>query len=434
NPFLLRVLSTSLGLLFVGRVTAQTLTTLYSFTARNNSTNSDGAWPTCKLVLSSNILYGTTSAGGDSSYGTVFNLNTDGTSFKSLYSFIGPPNPQAGGSVQGLVLLVDRLYGTARGMDWVLFAVNSDGTGLSVLPTFTGGSDGGSPLGDMIVEGNTLYGTASSGGGASSEGTVFKLNIDGTGFTRLHTFAAASFPPFTNSDGAGPRAGVALLGNTLFGTTYYGGTSGHGTIFSVGIDGASFKTLYNFTGSIDGASPNGALLLASGTLHGTTFSGGGSGFGTVFAVNTNGTGLRTLHSFTPSDGTNPNGGLILSGNKLYGTAAEGGPSGSGTIFAVNTDGTGFTNLYSFTGSDGARPKGGLILSGNILYGTTSFGGNFGNGTVFSLSFPPHLNIISSGPNFILSWPTNYAGFDYTEYTLQSTTNLGSSAVWTTNAP
>ena len=48
-----------------------------------------------------------------------------------------------------------------------------------------------------------------------------------------------------------------------------------------------------------------------------------------------------------------------------------GSAANGTVFAVNTDGTGFTNLYSFTdGSDGANPNAGLILSGNTLYGTT----------------------------------------------------------------
>ena len=40
--------------------------------------------------------------------------------------------------------------------------------------------------------------------------------------------------------------------------------------------------------------------------------------------------------------------LILSGNTLYGTASSGGSSGDGTVFAVNTDGTGFTTLHSFT--------------------------------------------------------------------------------------
>jgi len=110
------------------------------------------------------------------------------------------------------------------------------------------------------------------------------------------------------------------------------------------------------------------------------------------------------------------------------------------VFAVNTDGTGFTTLHSFTAggtnssgvftnSDGAYPQAGLILSGNTLYGTASSGGGSGSGTVFSLFVLPRLTIISAGEKAILRWPTNYTGF-----TLQSTTNLGSSAVWTTNSP
>ena len=57
--------------------------------------------------------------------------------------------------------------------------------------------------------------------------------------------------------------------------------------------------------------------------------------------------------------------------------------------------------------------------------------------MFSLSFRPQLTITPSGVSpsgIILTWPTNVAGFDYTGYTLQSTTNLVSPAVWTTNSP
>jgi len=89
------------------------------------------------------------------------------------------------------------------------------------------------------------------------------------------------------------------------------------------------------------------------------------------------------------DGAYPQAGLILSGNTLYGTAYSGGSWALGTVFAVNTDGTGFTNLHSFTGgSDGANPIGGLILSSNTLYGATRNGGSSGNGTAFSLPLPP----------------------------------------------
>src|SRR5260370_39297615 len=67
--------------------------------------------------------------------------------------------------------------------------------------------------------------------------------------------------------------------------------------------------------------------------------------------------FTALHSFTAtvytdsnSDGAYPFAGLItnLSGTTLYGTAAYGGGSGNGTVFAVNTNGTGFTILHSFT--------------------------------------------------------------------------------------
>ena len=176
----------------------------------------------------------------------------------------------------------------------------------------------------------------------------------------------------------------------------------------------------------------------------------------MFAVNSNGTGFTNVHTFnalsigppyprTNSDGANPHAGLTLWDNTLFGTAETGGSSGYGTVFALNTDGTGFTNLHSFpataatetglayTNTDGATPRGGLLLSGNTLYGTAASGGSGGVGTVFSLSFRPQLTITPSGTNFTLSWPTNVAGFDCTGYVLQSTTNFGS-WVWTTNSP
>jgi len=93
-----------------------------------------------------------------------------------------------------------------------------------------------------------------------------------------------------------------------------------------------------------------------------------------------------------------------------------------SVFALNTDGTGFTTLHDFGGSDGDYPWA-VILSGNTLYGTAASGGSSGNGTVFSLSFAPQLTIIPSGADVVLTWPTNFVGFDYTGFTLQSTTNL-----------
>jgi uncharacterized repeat protein (TIGR03803 family) len=238
---------------------------------------------------------------------------------------------------------------------------------FTTLYSFTGDSDGGNPYAGLILSGSTLYGTAFYGG-TSGNGTVFKVNTDGTGFTNLYSFTAYSGPyPYTNSDGAGPRAGLILSGNTLYGTAQAGGSSGHGTVFAVNTDGTGFTNLHSFTAlssvtygnNSDGASPQAGLILSGNTLYGTAYYGGSSGNGTVFAVNTDGTGFTTLHSFTAgnynfslvitnSDGASPQAGLILSGNTLYGTASFDGSSGNGTVFAVNTNGTGFTTLHSFT--------------------------------------------------------------------------------------
>jgi uncharacterized repeat protein (TIGR03803 family) len=188
--------------------------------------------------------------------------------------------------------------------------------------------------------------------------------------TTLHSFStfSNSFPQ-TNSDGANPYVGLILSSNTLYGTANKGGSSGFGTVFAVNTDGTSFTTLHSFANGNDGDDPYG-LILSGSTLYGTADEGGSLGFGTIFAINTNGSNFTTLHSFTNgNDGAYPFVGLILSGSTLYGTTDEGGTYGNGMIFAINTNGLGFTNLYSFTGgSDGDQPMSGLILSGNTLYG------------------------------------------------------------------
>src|SRR5262245_3879469 len=140
--------------------------------------------------------------------------------------------------------------------------------------------------------------------------------------------------------------------------------------------------LHSFSAD-DGSNPYGGLVLSGNTLYGVTEADevGGSGFGTVFKINTDGTGFTNLHVFKGSDGANPYARLVLAGDTLYGTGTRGGSSGYGTVFKVNTDGTGFTNLYDFAGFDGAG-GGSLSLSGNALYGETPGGGDSGVGTLF----------------------------------------------------
>jgi uncharacterized repeat protein (TIGR03803 family) len=445
-------------------LTAQVFTTLHSFPAYSGDTyaNVGGALPMGELILSGNTIYGTAQFGGNSGNGTVFSVNTDGTGFTTLHTFDGLND--GSDPLDGVLISGDTLYGTAdmggSPDDYgTVFAVKTNGTGFKTLHTFDGVNGEAWPYGGLILLSNTLYGT--SLGPDTGSGTVFAIKTNGTGFTTLHIFTELAGSDSTNSDGAWPSGALVSSGNTLYGTANVGGQYGGGTLFAVNTDGTGFTNLHVFTATgadssgfytnSDGAFPYGALVLSGNTLYGTAYAGSSSGNGTVFAVNTDRTGFTNLHCFAASntnssgfytnrDGTQPYGTLMLSGNTLYGTACSGGSSGNGTVFAINTNGTGFTTLYSFTASntnslgsstnrDGASPSGNVILSGNTLYGTAYEGGRWGSGTVFSLSFTPQPAVIPSGGNVILTWPTNYAGF-----TVQSTTNLGSSAVWATNSP
>jgi uncharacterized repeat protein (TIGR03803 family) len=205
----------------------------------------------------------------------------------------------------------------------------------TLLHSFAGTPDGEGPEAGLVrdAEGN-LYGTTVYGGTAGGYGTVFKLNRTGQ-FSLLHSFAGTP-------DGENPYAGLAgdSAGNG-YGTTKYGGTAGgYGTVFKLSRTG-QFSLLHSFAGTPDGENPLAAVVAdPAGNIYGTTYYGGTLGYGTVFEIDTTGK-LTVLHSFNgSSDGANPLGGLTrdAAGN-LYGATSGGGDlscgfGGCGSVFVV----------------------------------------------------------------------------------------------------
>jgi uncharacterized repeat protein (TIGR03803 family) len=117
-------------------------------------------------------------------------------------------------------------------------------------------------------------------GGTSGAGTVFQVSAAGQE-TVLHSFCSLN----DCADGQLPYAGLVRdsAGN-LYGTTYQGGTDLHGTVFELDPTG-KLTVLYSFTGGADGGNPWAGLLRDSdGNLYGTTYYGGADGFGTVFKI------------------------------------------------------------------------------------------------------------------------------------------------------
>jgi uncharacterized repeat protein (TIGR03803 family) len=400
------------------------LTTLYSFPA-----GTEGAFPEAGLVAnSSGQLFGTTYSGG-TGWGTVFQLI--------------PP------ATQGNPWTIHQLY------------------------SFTGLADGANPRGALVFSSHgVIYGTTEQGG-ASGYGTVFSLTPAGGGkWTEATVYSFKGAPSgcvpggSPACDGANPEAGLIFSPKgVIYGTTESGGTTSNGTVFSLtpGTGGTYTEAvLYSFAGApsgcgttgnpaCDGANPLGSLTFSkTGTLYGTTYSGGTANWGTVFQLaQTSGVWTETvLWSFLgapsgigssppatcgttgqpPCDGGAPAGNVVLNTTTgaLFGTTTLGGrptgcpqggyEQGCGAVFELvppATLGNPWTEslLYSFAGStaacvsggspacDGANPSGNLAMpsSTSPIYGSAFAGGSptdicfpasyYGCGIVFTLQPP-----------------------------------------------
>ena len=282
----------------------------------------------------------------------------------------------------------------------VVFSVASDGT-VTVLHSFCAVQDpwctDGNELNAGVIQGTdgNFYGTTNQGGARMdfAAGSIFKLDKGGT-LTTLYSFCAQ--PGCT--DGSRPYAGLVQgTDGEFYGTTYFGGATYHGTVFSINSQGA-YTLLYSFcsqSGCADGEYPFAGLVQgADGDFYGTTSQGGTFGAGTVFKITRLGA-LTTLYNFCPNsgcpDGDSPSAGVIQAADRnFYGTTRYGGEgAGGGTIFRLTSGGK-LTTLYSFCSldacADGEYPYAGLVQAtdGNF-YGTTDLGGTDGHGTVFKIT-------------------------------------------------
>ncbi len=284
------------------------------------------------------------------------------------------------------------------------------------------------------VKNGTLYGTTEYGGDIACDagfgcGTVFEINppaFPGGAWTESVIYAFSTFSYPLASPTVGPNG-------ELYGTTYYGGSKGVGSVFELmppSSPGGTWTetTLYSFSGAYgDPQNPEAGVVIGNnGVLYGTVQYAGLSpncpesgynsdyGCGAVFSLTPPASpgGVwteQTLYTFSGKDGAVPLAGLAIGKNgELYGTTYFGGPSlncsfyaaviGCGTVFRLDPPASPpapwtETVLYSFTGSsDGGYPNA-VVYQDGVLYGTVTFGGDlkscrsFGCGGVFELSPP-----------------------------------------------
>ncbi len=306
-------------------------TVLYDFMG-----GKDGGLPFAGVIRDSQgNLYGTTTQGGDLSCvtpigcGTVYKVDSSGneTVLHRFTSGVDGEYPYAGLYRDG----TGNLYGTtvnggSAANYGTVYKVTRSGQ-ETVLYRFKGKGDGAFPFGALVADSiGRLYGTTTQFG-LSGGGSIFRLNSPGQ-VTTLGNLQPSS--------GESPIAGVTRDGaGNLYVAPTFGGTYGAGSLLKISPSGKQ-TTLYSFTNGSDGGTPYaGVIRDAAGNLYGTAFFGGTGGFGTVFKLDPE-NNFTVLYSFTGGeDGGNPWGGLTIdaSGN-LYGTNSIGGISGNGVVYKV----------------------------------------------------------------------------------------------------
>jgi len=351
-----------------------------TFKVLHNFTGLDGVSPRANLIVSGNVLYGTTCGGGISNSGTVFSIHTDGSGFTNIYSFTG--GSDGGGPQTALVLSGNTLYGNTPS---TVFKVNIDGSGYQTLHTFTG-NWGVDLFSGLTLSSNMLYGTTEI-----DFGTIFRIKTDGTCFTNLHTFTT------DNDEIWWPYGDLVVSGSTIYGNTFEGMSGG--SVFCIQTDGTGFT--------------KSGVVLPDNFWDARHYN---NGFDTILS------------------------GKTAFGNDIQ-DGIQGPPVSYGALYAENADGSDYTTLHIFyNGPDAADPSGsmtpwgGLAISGNILYGMAEAGGTNNDGTIYAISFPPQqLSIILLGTNVVLTWPSGVFGAEYDGYSLQFTTNLVPPVIWADNA-
>lgn len=347
----------------------------------NMDVNTLGYAPEGTLLLIGPSLYGVRSgqtiySQGISYLGTIFKINTDGSSYTKLLNYEATGNTPSGSLISDGTFLYGLTYAGGQYNYGTVFKMKPDGTAYTKLIDLDGAIIGRNPYGSLFFDGTFLYGMTSAGG-ANDMGVIFKVKQDGSGATKLLDFDGAN-------NGSDARGSLISDGTFLYGMTPNGGANDNGTLFKILPNGSGYLKLFDFNYSTQGARPRGSLLFTAGALYGVTSEGGSNSVGSLFKINTDGTGFNLLYNFDLASGSTPQASLLYDGTFLYGTTTYGGSYSLGTVYKIKPDGTGYTTLFNFNGFSGSNPTGTLTTDGTYLYGTTTAGGLLSNGTIFKI--------------------------------------------------
>ena len=284
--------SSGVGVLFrIDPVDPFTFNPLYNFGSQPRF--SDGAIPTGAAVSDGHgNYYGATKSGGTNEAGVIYKW--DGSSIRAVHAF---KPPKDGGNPYGSpVFGVDgKLYGmtvfggTGAGTVYSLDPVTHEFRVIyNFAPHTFGGNTDNTPFQTLFLASDgALYGTDEFGVGEQyGTGLVFKVERTVTIVHEFGDFSDPKIPRFSNADGSLPLSTPCEgADGMIYGTTFYGGAFGVGTIFRLAKDGTHFDSLYSFGDRPEetGSYPyTGLVRMHDGSMVGTTYQGGSSRCGVVY--------------------------------------------------------------------------------------------------------------------------------------------------------
>jgi uncharacterized repeat protein (TIGR03803 family) len=400
----------------------------------------DGWQPWGSPTLVDGRLWGRTTYGGSHNQGAVIWSMVPGEpkTYRVEHSFGGSAIAVGGATVadvanphhdwlrigpDGRTLYGAALWGSVGGQGGV-YSFNTVTRTYRVLHGFAGigktnpagvPDDGANPHSNavpiQVVDSHgakkTILIGMTAAGGTGGNGSLYRMDLDGSHFRVLHSFVPAS--------GDVPHGFVIQRGSVIYGMTRLGGTipatsafasaedfsnyaDGNGVVFRYDLKRDTYRVLHSFSyagplaaaslpgGVVDGAVPDhGGLVFSHDRLWGLTTQGGTNGGGVVFSMKPGGSDYRINHTFgAPTivgELSQPHGTLMPGPNgMLYALTSLGGATGSGGVLRVNPSNGNYRLVYSFPagagGVDGIdNPVVTTDAKGRIvLYGMTKLGG------------------------------------------------------------
>ena len=384
----------------------------------------DGGW-----------LYGISDSVSAFSRGSVYRVKTDGTEFQTLHAF-SETNNAGYKPVSGLTVMEGMIYGATElggaNNGGALYRMAVDGSGFSVIGSFSAGSGNPRNPYGLAVTADALFGAANSD--ITGVSTLFKMDLGqllepvfvatpadrkAANIIVMQVSNRAIDPnlqtqplTYTLLD---PPAGMSIDTNGLISWTPNFSQEGDFIIRTVVSRGALCATnqftikvssffnppqviatpsaLHTFSVIEGQVSPNVTVVgdMIYGVANGGTPESGFDG-GFIFKMKSDGTGFEILKNFVVTggkhggwgEGMSPNSPLVVVDGMLYGTTMLGGTSAQGTVFKVSTNGTGFSIIKHFDGNPQGHPNSGLTLQGKSLFGALAVATALDEGGIFRI--------------------------------------------------